>query len=82
MKGDSVSDLQNEITAVKIRHLGQCPLERGHDGYGFVGFMAGLLVSYIAVVLFYFLVAPDYRAEAIQRGYAYYDAKTSKFTWR
>lgn len=74
--------MENEITAVKVRHLGQCPQEKGHSGNFGIGFFLGAMAAYFLGLAMWALVLPDYRGEAIQRGYAIHDPKTGKFSWR
>jgi hypothetical protein len=81
-----MGEMETEIQAVKNRHVGQCPLEKDHEGFFVQGFFVGLFVSVAFAALMSYLGSDDsvgaLKKQAIQRGYAQYDAGTGAWKWR
>jgi hypothetical protein len=73
----------DDIQAVKIRHRGPCPKEKGHAvDTGWLAFAAGVYVMMMIAMAWSAWVLPDYKGEALKRGYATYNSTTGQFQWR
>lgn len=80
-----MTDKEQDELAVRIKHHGPCPKEKGHGVAATVGgvvyalccgfFMGSMVASYIDD-------KNGLQAEAIKRGYAIYSPATGKWQWR
>lgn len=80
-----MTDEEKDHLAVRIKHHGQCPLEKGHSNEWFVpGIIIGAVVVsflFLALNAFSVFTTPDREREAIVRGLATRDPITREFKW-
>lgn len=76
-------DLEQEIQAAKIRVLGQCPKHNGHVSDWAIGsHIFAVMVGAILFATLFSVSTPDYRNEALERGFATLDPVTAEFKWK
>ena len=73
--------MYDEITKVKIAHLGQCPKEKGHCCIGCY-FLIGMFVCLISMILTIEIINEWWHKDAVEKGYAYYHQTTGKWYWK
>ncbi len=72
-----------EHLAVRIKHRGQCPYEKGHVADAiWMTIIATFMVTNFLWLTLINIVPPDREKEAILRGYATIDPISRQFKWK